>query len=334
MNVALWIVAGILAVMFAMAGVMKSTQAKDTLAEKLPWVADVSTGTLRLIGVAALILGLGAAPAHAYQVPDPAVPPAKVVGPGTKITFDNYTEYGFWCTLGAVGTDSAGRKVGITAGHCNPKRHPDNQNNDPDHTDADGNKTFTPIVGPEKGIHTLTNEHRVWDHRNVGDGPIGHIRWVSKDDTLPPDGSAGTRGGYTDYMVIEFTPNVSFTTEVKNAAGAVVFRQNSLHTNAAGAPTVPNDYQEICRYGATSDNYKCGFVTATRGGLIQSWAPMQGGDSGGPAILQGTSKWTGIVTRLAIHFPPYVYTSAKNILGDLNGQPDDVTGKGFTIFSG
>lgn len=153
-----------------------------------------------------------------------------------------------------------GSRPGRPAGHCNPQVHPDNPTNDPGHTSTDGNKTYTPIVGPARGAHTLTDDHPVWDHRNIGDGPIGHIRWVSKDDTLPPDGSAGTPGGDTDYTVIEFASNITFTTEVKNAAGAVMFRQNALHTNAAGALTVPNDYQEICRYGATSDNYRCGFV--------------------------------------------------------------------------
>ncbi|MDX3099726.1 hypothetical protein [Nonomuraea angiospora] len=38
MNVVLWIVQAVLAVMFGMAGVMKSTQPKDKLAAKLPWV--------------------------------------------------------------------------------------------------------------------------------------------------------------------------------------------------------------------------------------------------------------------------------------------------------
>ncbi|MGY2032737.1 DoxX family protein [Nocardia gipuzkoensis] len=59
MNIALWIVAGISAAMFAMAGVMKSTQPKDKLAEKLPWVEDVSLPTLRLIGVSELLGALG-----------------------------------------------------------------------------------------------------------------------------------------------------------------------------------------------------------------------------------------------------------------------------------
>ncbi|MEV4237033.1 DoxX family protein [Nocardia sp. NPDC049737] len=59
MNVALWIVAGALAAMFGMAGVMKATQPKDKLAEKLWWVEDVSVGTLRVIGVSELLGALG-----------------------------------------------------------------------------------------------------------------------------------------------------------------------------------------------------------------------------------------------------------------------------------
>ncbi|NKY52271.1 DoxX family protein [Nocardia vermiculata] len=59
MNVALWIVAAVLAAMFAMAGVVKIVRTKDELAEKLPWVDDVPTGTLLLIGVAELLGAVG-----------------------------------------------------------------------------------------------------------------------------------------------------------------------------------------------------------------------------------------------------------------------------------
>ncbi|MCU1643001.1 MAG: DoxX family protein [Nocardia sp.] len=59
MNVALWIVASVLGVAFVLAGAMKSTQPKEKLAEKMPWVQDVSTGTLRLIGITELLGGLG-----------------------------------------------------------------------------------------------------------------------------------------------------------------------------------------------------------------------------------------------------------------------------------
>ena len=59
MNVALWIVQAVLAVAFVLAGVMKSTQPKEKLQPKLPWVKDFSLGTIRLIGIAELLGGLG-----------------------------------------------------------------------------------------------------------------------------------------------------------------------------------------------------------------------------------------------------------------------------------
>ncbi|WP_432194329.1 DoxX family protein [Streptomyces sp. bgisy027] len=59
MNVFLWILQAILAAMFAMAGVMKSTQPKDKLAEKLAWVNDFSPATVRFIGVVEFAAALG-----------------------------------------------------------------------------------------------------------------------------------------------------------------------------------------------------------------------------------------------------------------------------------
>jgi uncharacterized membrane protein YphA (DoxX/SURF4 family) len=59
MNVFLWILQAVLAAMFAMAGVMKSTQPKDKLVDKLPWVADFSPATVRFIGVVEFAAALG-----------------------------------------------------------------------------------------------------------------------------------------------------------------------------------------------------------------------------------------------------------------------------------
>jgi uncharacterized membrane protein len=58
-NVFLWIVQAILAAMFVMAGLMKSTQPQEKLAPKLPWVADFTPGTVKFIGVVELLGGLG-----------------------------------------------------------------------------------------------------------------------------------------------------------------------------------------------------------------------------------------------------------------------------------
>ncbi|MGW3451576.1 DoxX family protein [Streptomyces sp. NPDC001076] len=59
MSIFLWIVQAVLAVLFAMAGVMKSTQRKDKLVEKLPWVADFSPGAVRFIGIMEFVGALG-----------------------------------------------------------------------------------------------------------------------------------------------------------------------------------------------------------------------------------------------------------------------------------
>ena len=59
MNVFLWILQGVLAALFVAAGVTKSTQPREKLLSQLPWVSDVSTPVVRLIGVAELAGGLG-----------------------------------------------------------------------------------------------------------------------------------------------------------------------------------------------------------------------------------------------------------------------------------
>ena len=59
MNTALWIIQGILAAMFVMAGLMKSTQPKEKLAPKLPWVNDYSAGMVKFIGISELLGAIG-----------------------------------------------------------------------------------------------------------------------------------------------------------------------------------------------------------------------------------------------------------------------------------
>jgi uncharacterized membrane protein len=59
MNVFLWIVQGLLAAMFLMAGITKLTQPRDKLTAQLPWANDFSTPVVRLIGAAELAGALG-----------------------------------------------------------------------------------------------------------------------------------------------------------------------------------------------------------------------------------------------------------------------------------
>jgi uncharacterized membrane protein YphA (DoxX/SURF4 family) len=59
MNIAVWIIQGILALMFLMAGITKSVQPKDKLVKTLPWVNGFSLQTVRFIGISELIGAIG-----------------------------------------------------------------------------------------------------------------------------------------------------------------------------------------------------------------------------------------------------------------------------------
>lgn len=60
MNTALWITQGILSVMFAMAGVMKSTQPIDKLLKSgVTWADRFPLTTVRIIGLSELLGALG-----------------------------------------------------------------------------------------------------------------------------------------------------------------------------------------------------------------------------------------------------------------------------------
>jgi uncharacterized membrane protein YphA (DoxX/SURF4 family) len=58
-NIVLWIVAIILAAAFVMAGAMKVSQPPEKLAPKMPWVNDYSAGTVKLVGAAEILGGIG-----------------------------------------------------------------------------------------------------------------------------------------------------------------------------------------------------------------------------------------------------------------------------------
>jgi uncharacterized membrane protein YphA (DoxX/SURF4 family) len=60
MNVVLWTVAGLLALAFVAAGVMKLTQPKAKLADSgMSWTDDFGPGTIRSIGVLELLAAVG-----------------------------------------------------------------------------------------------------------------------------------------------------------------------------------------------------------------------------------------------------------------------------------
>jgi uncharacterized membrane protein YphA (DoxX/SURF4 family) len=59
MNIAIWILQGVLGAMFMMSGTMKATSEKSKLAVKMPWVNDYSAGMVKFIGVSQLLGGIG-----------------------------------------------------------------------------------------------------------------------------------------------------------------------------------------------------------------------------------------------------------------------------------
>lgn len=59
MDTALWIVQGLLAVAFLMAGVMKTFQPKEKLTERMEWMEDVPQGQIRAIGVLEILGAIG-----------------------------------------------------------------------------------------------------------------------------------------------------------------------------------------------------------------------------------------------------------------------------------
>jgi uncharacterized membrane protein YphA (DoxX/SURF4 family) len=59
LNTALWIVQGILAVIFLMAGIMKVVRTKEQLAAQMDWVADFSARDIRSIGILEIVGAVG-----------------------------------------------------------------------------------------------------------------------------------------------------------------------------------------------------------------------------------------------------------------------------------
>lgn len=60
MNIALWIIAGLLAVAFLISGVMKLVQPKEKLAAfGFGWVEDFSAGSVKAIGILEILAAVG-----------------------------------------------------------------------------------------------------------------------------------------------------------------------------------------------------------------------------------------------------------------------------------
>lgn len=74
MNIALWVIAAVLAISFVGAGAMKLMTSKEDLLPKMPWAADFSESQIKGIGAAELAGGIG-------LVLPPAVDIAAILAP-------------------------------------------------------------------------------------------------------------------------------------------------------------------------------------------------------------------------------------------------------------
>lgn len=285
------------------------------------------------------------------------VTPTKVVAPGMRLEFQPGK-----CTLGAVGTDAGGRKVGITAGHCNP---------------------WKKAGAVAEATHTTTNNdgQAVWDWRDMESGPIGWIRYISADGRptaawpAEPGGEANIQKTLPlDYMVIEFAPHIQLSSQVMTAPtyefdangqpfstdpltpspthGPVVtpsqpwFKINTNLKGISGQLVAPGTFAQLCHAGSytaqanaqagqpTSQTNRCGTVTHELSGVSYGNIVNRGGDSGGPLVGRlEPHKWAGIVSGQGQTLLgwQYYYNSAKIILEDMNSKPNGFTGKGFQL---
>jgi putative oxidoreductase len=70
MNIALWVVQGLLALLFLLAGIMKAFLPLATVKKNLPWANDVPAALVRFIGISELLGAIGlVAPALAGILP-------------------------------------------------------------------------------------------------------------------------------------------------------------------------------------------------------------------------------------------------------------------------
>ncbi len=58
-HISLWVAQGLFAMLFIMAGAMKTFQPVGVLVESLPWVTSVSIELVRFIGISELLGGIG-----------------------------------------------------------------------------------------------------------------------------------------------------------------------------------------------------------------------------------------------------------------------------------
>jgi putative oxidoreductase len=109
LNIAFWVAQALLASMFLMTGIMKSTQPIEELGKSMPWVNDFSVAMVRFIGVSELLGSIGLLLPALLRI-KPILTPLAALGLFTimvfafiyHITKGEYQVLGFNLILGAI----------------------------------------------------------------------------------------------------------------------------------------------------------------------------------------------------------------------------------------
>ena len=109
LNIAFWVAQALLASMFLMTGIMKSTQPIEELGKSMPWVNDFSVAMVRFIGVSELLGSIGLLLPALLRI-KPILTPLAALGLFTimvfafiyHITKGEYQVLGFNWILGAI----------------------------------------------------------------------------------------------------------------------------------------------------------------------------------------------------------------------------------------
>ncbi|WP_241665919.1 S1 family peptidase [Prescottella subtropica] len=183
-------------------------------------------------------------------------------GPANPLSMPDY------CTLGAVGTDTLGNKIAISAGHC-----------------------VSAVAG---GATEYPDGATVYRFGASGtEDPIGTIAY---------------RDPHVDYVVITLNPNA-----VLSATGP------DVRLDGIGTPTLDGT---LCKAGART-GVTCGPILAQAATRIASAVAANGGDSGGPAYIDG-GRLVGMVRG------PFEFIDFAAVLASIAAQPNPI-GQGFTV---
>ena|SRR5689334_13991823 len=97
MNIALWVIAGLLAAVFLLAGITKLTQPREKLATMMTWTKDHSEGRVKALGALEVLAAIGLILPAALNIVPVLVPLAAlglvVVMIGAVVTHARRNEY-------------------------------------------------------------------------------------------------------------------------------------------------------------------------------------------------------------------------------------------------